>query len=70
MIHRTNGHQQQPQQNGTRSSKPASAAPCTSPWTEAYQFGFAEDRQRAEDDQDCQQPTHDALSQIYNRGYA
>jgi hypothetical protein len=43
------------------------AAPCTSPWTEAYQT--APEWQRPAEDQDCQ-PTLDALSHIYNRGYA
>jgi|FLYN01.1.fsa_nt_gi hypothetical protein len=48
----------------------------TSPWTEAYHAAPA--RQQAEDqtapkqafDSEAQQPTHDALSAIYNRGYS
>lgn len=48
----------------------------TSPWTEAYQATYPswahqhdEHMQAAERDDDTQQPTHDALSEIYNRGY-
>lgn len=45
--------------------------PCpTSPWTEPYQS--ASEREQAEHrafDSDDQRPTHDALSDIYNRGY-
>lgn len=41
----------------------------TSPWTEAYQDSFATSEQPPQDD-DAQQPTHDALSEIYNRGYS
>lgn len=56
--------------NSQRSGSQPMTPPCTSPWTEPYQVSFAEDHQRAADDQDCQQPTLDALSHIYNRGYA
>jgi len=47
----------------------------TSPWTEAFrpmpvtQPERAEDRAKQSDDNDAQQTTHDALSDIYNRGY-
>jgi hypothetical protein len=41
----------------------------TSPWTEAYQNASASQEQTQQDD-DAQQPTHDALSDIYNRGYS
>lgn len=58
-----NGNQQQQNKHAQ------AAAPCTSPWTEAYQFAFAEERQRTHEDRDSVQPTLDALSDIYNRGY-
>lgn len=48
----------------------------TSPWTECYQATPQQDNERAEAntmsrqfDSDDQRPTHDALSDIYNRGY-
>lgn len=49
----------------------------TSPWTEAYQATPAHQPKQAEDcatpkhafDTEALQPTHDALSAIYNRGY-
>ena len=43
----------------------------TSPWTEPYQSAPAQYQQQecAGFDSDDQQPTHDALSDIYNRGY-
>jgi len=49
----------------------------TSPWTEAYHASMSQGNQPAAQantsespyDQDSQTPTHDALSDIYNRGY-
>lgn len=44
----------------------------TSPWTEPYQAASShrqQSEQAASFDSDDQQPTHDALSDIYNRGY-
>lgn len=42
----------------------------TSPWTEPYQAASSQHQQEcAGFDSDDQQPTHDALSDIYNRGY-
>lgn len=40
----------------------------TSPWTEAFQSSSAAHEEMQQDD--AQQPTHDALSDIYNRGYS
>ena len=51
-----------------RAAQPT-AMPCTSPWTEPYQFSFADDRRSSQSDDQDLQPTHDALSHIYNRGY-
>ena len=39
----------------------------TSPWTEPYQRAFSQQAERAAFDSDDQRPTHDALSDIYNR---
>ncbi len=47
----------------------------TSPWTEAFRPVPAEEAEQAKEpakhayDSDAQKPTHDALSDIYNRGY-
>jgi hypothetical protein len=42
----------------------------TSPWTEPYQSAPSQQQpERAAFDSDDQRPTHDALSDIYNRGY-
>ncbi|MCB9451644.1 MAG: hypothetical protein H6672_09400 [Anaerolineaceae bacterium] len=48
----------------------------TSPWTEAFQPAPAAHPERHQDtasqqphDADTQEPTHNALSDIYNRGY-
>jgi hypothetical protein len=42
----------------------------TSPWTEAYQRTASPiSRFDDSDDHTTQDPTHDALSDIYNRGY-
>jgi hypothetical protein len=45
----------------------------TSPWTEAYQNTPEhqdEPTTQRTFESDAQQPTHDALSDIYNRGYS
>ena len=57
-------------QSSPRRAAQATAMPCTSPWTEPYQFGFADDQRQPHGDDPDLQPTHDALSHIYNRGYA
>ena len=42
----------------------------TSPWTEPFQNAQqAEHAERATYNSEDQRPTHDALSDIYNRGY-
>jgi hypothetical protein len=47
----------------------------TSPWTEAYQAAPSQQPKQADHapkhafDSEAQKPTHDALSDIYNRGY-
>ena len=41
----------------------------TSPWTEPYQCMSHNDAARPSFDSEDQRPTHDALSDIYNRGY-
>ncbi len=45
----------------------------TSPWTEAYHAAPSQQPKRAAPkhtyDSEAQKPTHDALSDIYNRGY-
>lgn len=44
---------------------------CTSPWTEPYQAAQSMPQEQsaaqAAFEQECQRPTHDALSDIYNR---
>jgi hypothetical protein len=44
---------------------------CTSPWTEPYQAASPMPQEQsvaqAAFEQECQRPTHDALSDIYNR---
>jgi hypothetical protein len=54
----------------------ADNCPPTSPWTECFQTAPQQDSDAAETagmarafDSDDQRPTHDALSDIYNRGY-
>jgi len=43
---------------------------CTSPWTEAFQSTYYAQSEEAAQMRDQElQPTHDALSDIYNRGY-
>jgi hypothetical protein len=47
--------------------------PTTSPWTEPYQASsyadaYTEASMWAANEREAQQPTHDALSDIYNRG--
>ncbi|MFN8450682.1 MAG: hypothetical protein U0521_19385 [Anaerolineae bacterium] len=41
----------------------------TSPWTEPYQNAPSQQAECAAFDSDDQRPTHDALSDIYNRGH-
>lgn len=49
--------------------QPTSETFPTSPWTEPFQASSAAHDQMPQQD-DAQQPTHDALSDIYNRGYS
>lgn len=59
-------------QNDQKQANQNAAYMCpTSPWTEPYQAASSHRQQQecAGFDSDDQQPTHDALSDIYNRGY-
>ena len=53
-------------QNQTERENTALPYP-TSPWTELYQSMPSQQAERAAFDSEDQRPTHDALSNIYNR---
>ncbi len=57
--------------NAQNSSQPEYVAyPCpTSPWTDCFEDAPSQQAERAAYDSDDQRPTHDALSDIYNRDY-
>ncbi len=55
------------QQDQQQFSSPAASQYPTSPWTEPYQCAPSQQEGHRAFDSDDQRPTHDALSDIYNR---